>query len=85
MTKTSLPGCMQSVLVSCPYEVWGPSQLCQPHPGLPFPEQRGPGEEGLEEGGGGDSCPHPVLSCLALMETSHTHAHSRTTTQTDRG
>lgn len=52
MTKTSLPGCMQSVLVSCPYEVWGPSQLCQPHPACPFQAERA-GEEGLEEGGGG--------------------------------
>lgn len=33
MTKPSLPGCMQLVLMSCPYEVWGPSQPCQPHPG----------------------------------------------------
>lgn len=26
MTKTSLPGCMRSVPVSCPSEAWGPSR-----------------------------------------------------------
>lgn len=65
MTKSSLPGCMQSVLVSCPYEVWGPSEFCQSY--LTWPSQAQ--EEGLKEG---DSCPHPVLCCLALMKL-HKH------------
>lgn len=51
MTKASLPGCMQSALVSCPYEVWGPSRALPAPPGLPFPG-RECREEGLEEGGG---------------------------------
>lgn len=42
MTKPSLPGCMQSELVSCPYEVWGPRQ---PHPEYSSQAL----EEGLEE------------------------------------
>lgn len=73
MTKTSLPGCMQSVLVSCPYEVWGPSRALPAPPGLPFPGREG-WEEGLEEGGG--VTPAHTLSCLALTETSHTHTHA---------
>lgn len=52
MTKTSLPGCMQSALVSCPYEEWGPSRALPAPPGLPFPGRKG-WEEALEEGGGG--------------------------------
>lgn len=69
MTKTSLPGCMQSALVSCPYEVWGPSRALPAPPGLPFSGREG-WEEGLEEG---DSCPHPVLPGV---DGNFTHIHT---------
>lgn len=75
MTKTSLPGCMQSVLVSCPYEVWGPSQLCQPHPPCPSQAESPEEEEGgLVKGVEGVTLAH-TLSCLALMDISHTQPH----------
>ncbi len=68
---------------ACVMPLWGMGALTAlpAPPGPALPKQRGLGKEGLEEGGGGDSCPHPVLSCLALMETSRTHIHNHTNRQ----
>lgn len=76
MTKASLPGCMQSALVSCPYEVWGPSRALPAPPGLPFPSRKGQG--GGAGGGWRPVTPAHTLSCLTLMETSHKHKRTHT-------
>lgn len=62
MTKTSPPRMCAVRVVSCPYEVWGPSQLRQPHPAFSWRRRVTP-------------APHPVLSCLH-SQTSHTQTQS---------